>query len=61
MFKKVQRVIFCLLQKLEMFVDCKRNDASPEMVPNLGTFFCAFFLIFEEEVYEKKTKYHKPI
>ena len=52
MFKKVQRVIFCLLQKLEMFVDCKRNDASPEMVPNLDTFFFAFFLIFEEEEYE---------
>ena len=28
MFMKVQRVIFCLLEKLEIFVNCKQNDSS---------------------------------
>ena len=54
MFMKVQRVIFCLLEKLEMFVNCKRNDSSFKKSTNLGYQIQIFgiFLIFEEEEYE---------
>ena len=61
MFMKVQRVIFCLLEKLEMFVNQKRNDSSTKMVPNLGTKSSnsAFFSYLKKKNM-KQSKYHGP-
>ena len=60
MFMKVQRVIFCLLEKLEMFVNQKRNDSSTKMVPNLGTKSSnsAFFSYLKKKNM-KQSKYHR--